>query len=104
VLSVVGYIPVDSEADFVNVGCVGTVFKDGPRGRVCVRVFIGMSMCALCNTLLTKAAPSNPSVGVSTRTHSTLLTLSSSLRVKGLTQRCYGSWTKAYKLAPPLLN
>jgi hypothetical protein len=39
----------------------------------------------ICNTPPTKAAPPNPSVGVSTRTHSTLLTLSSSLRVKGLT-------------------
>jgi hypothetical protein len=57
-----------------------------------------------CNTLPTKAAPPSPSVGANTRTHSTLLTLSSSLRVKGLTQWWYGWWTKAYKLAPPLLN
>jgi hypothetical protein len=57
-----------------------------------------------CNTLPTKAAPPSPSVGASTRTHSTLLTLSSSLRVKGLTRGWYGWWTKAYKLAPPLLN
>jgi hypothetical protein len=39
-----------------------------------------------------------------TRTHNTLLTLSSSLRVKGLTRGWYGWWTMAYKLAPPLLN
>jgi hypothetical protein len=38
----------------------------------------------------TKAAPPSPSVGASTRTHSTLLTLSSSLRVKGLTRGWYG--------------
>jgi hypothetical protein len=38
-----------------------------------------------CNTPPTKAALPNPSVGASTRTHSTLLTFSSSLRVKGLT-------------------
>jgi hypothetical protein len=37
------------------------------------------------NTPATKAAPPSPSVGASTRTHSTLLTLSSSLRVKGFT-------------------
>jgi hypothetical protein len=59
---------------------------------------------AHCNTPPTKAALPSPSVGGSTRTHSTLLTLSSSLRVKGLTRRWYGWWTKAYKLAPPLLN
>jgi hypothetical protein len=28
-------------------GFVGTVFEDAPRGRVCVRVFIGMSVRAL---------------------------------------------------------
>jgi hypothetical protein len=57
-----------------------------------------------CNTPPTKAAPPNPFVEASTRTHSTLLTLSSSLRVKGLTRGCYGWWTKFYKLAPPFLN
>ena len=36
--------------------------------------------------------------------YSTLLMLSSSLRVKGSTRRCYGWRTKAYKLTPPLLN
>jgi hypothetical protein len=55
------------------------------------------------NTLPTKAAPPSSSVGASARTHSTLLTLSSSLRVKGLTRGCYSWWTKANKLAPPLL-
>jgi hypothetical protein len=59
---------------------------------------------AACNTLPTKAAPPNPSVGASTHTHSTLLTLLSSLHVKELTRGWYGWWTKAYKLAPPLLN
>jgi hypothetical protein len=39
----------------------------------------------ICNTLPTKAAPPSPFVGASTRTQSTLLTLSSSLHVKGLT-------------------
>jgi hypothetical protein len=58
----------------------------------------------ICNTLPTKAAPPSPFVGASTRTHSTLLTLSSPLRVKGLTRGWYGWWTKAYKLAPPLLK
>jgi hypothetical protein len=58
----------------------------------------------LCNTTPTKAAPPSPSVGASTRTHSTLLTLSSSLCVKGLTRGCYGWWTKPYKFAPPFLN
>jgi hypothetical protein len=43
-----------------------------------------------CNT------PPSPSVGTSTRTHSTRLTLLSSLRVKGLTRGCYGCWTKAH--------
>jgi hypothetical protein len=61
-------------------------------------------LALLCNTPPTKAAPLSPSVGASTQTHSTLLTLSSSLRVKGLTRGWYGWWTKAYKLAPPLLN
>jgi hypothetical protein len=41
-------------------------------------------------TLPTKAAPPNPSVGADTRTHSTLLTLSSLLLVKGLTRGWYG--------------
>jgi len=45
-----------------------------------------------------------PFRGASPLTHSTSLTLSSSLRVKGSTRRCYGWRTKAYKLAPPLLN
>jgi hypothetical protein len=44
----------------------------------------------LCNTLPTKTAPPSPSVGASTRTHSTLLTLSPLLRVEGLTQGWYG--------------
>jgi hypothetical protein len=58
----------------------------------------------MCNTLPTKAASPSPFVGVSTHTHITLLTLSSSLRVKGLTRGWYCWLTKAYKLAPPLLN
>jgi hypothetical protein len=58
----------------------------------------------ICNTLPTKAALLGPSVGASTHTHSTLLTLSSSLRVKGLTRGWYGQWTKPYKLAPPFFN
>jgi hypothetical protein len=52
----------------------------------------------------TKVAPPSPSVGASTHTPNTLLTHSASLRVKGLTRGCFGWWTKAYKLAPPLLN
>jgi hypothetical protein len=69
-----------------------------------VRATARVGSDTICNTLPTKAAPPNPSVGVSTRTHSTLLTLLSSLRVKGLTRGCYGWWIKTYKLAPPLLN
>jgi hypothetical protein len=70
----------------------------------------GFALCSCswswrtCNTLPTKAAPPSPFVGASTHTHITLLTLSSSLCVKGLTRGWYGWWTKAYKLAPPLLN
>jgi hypothetical protein len=64
----------------------------------------GIDYKETCNTPPTKAAPPSPSVGASTRTHSTLLTLPSSLHVKGLTLGWYGWWTKAYKLAPPLLN
>jgi hypothetical protein len=30
-----------------DVSFAGTVFEDAPRGRVCVRVFIGMSVRAL---------------------------------------------------------
>jgi hypothetical protein len=58
----------------------------------------------ICNTPPTKAAPPSPSVGAGTHTHSTLVTLSSSLCVKGLTRGCYGWWTKTYKLAAPLLK
>jgi hypothetical protein len=50
VLSVVGDVPVDNEASVVTssmLGFAGTVFEDTPRGRVCVRVFIGMSVRAL---------------------------------------------------------
>jgi hypothetical protein len=57
----------------------------------------------VCNTPPTKARPPSPSVRASTRTHSTMLTLLSSLRVKGLTRGWYGWWTKSNKLAPPLL-
>ena len=42
--------------------------------------------------------------GASLLTHIISLTLSFSLRVKGLTQKCYGWKLKAYKLAPALLN
>jgi hypothetical protein len=45
-----------------------------------------------------------PFQGASPHTHSTLLTLSFSLRVKGSTRRCHGWRIKVYKLAPPLLN
>ena len=68
-----------------------------------VREFLFVDL-KTCNTLSSKAAPPNPAIGVGTRTHITLLTLSSSLRVKGSTRRCYGWGTKAYKLASPLLN
>jgi hypothetical protein len=65
---------------------------------------VGRRTWRSCNTPPTKATLPRPFVGASTHTHSTLLTLSSLLRVKGLTQACYGWWTTAYKLAPPLLN
>jgi hypothetical protein len=48
----------------------------------------------VCNTPPTKARPPSPSVRASTRTHSTMLTLLSSLRVKGLTRGWYGWWTR----------
>jgi hypothetical protein len=61
---------------------------------------------AVLNSIVTPRPPKphRHSIGASTRTHSTLLTLSSSLCVKELTRWCYGWWTKAYNLAPPLLN
>jgi hypothetical protein len=42
--------------------------------------------------------------GMGLHTRGTSLTLSSSLHVKRLTQRCYVWNDKAYKLAPTLLN
>nr|BAD36319.1 unknown protein [Oryza sativa Japonica Group] len=51
VLSVVGDVPVDGEAPVVilsiSPGFAGPVFEDAYRGRVCVRVFIGVSARAL---------------------------------------------------------
>jgi hypothetical protein len=51
VLSVVGDVPVDSEAPVVtssiSPGFAGSVFEDAHRGRVCVRAFIGVSARAL---------------------------------------------------------
>ena len=51
VLSVVGDVPVDSEAPVVtssiSPGFAGPVFEDAHRGRVCVRAFIGVSARAL---------------------------------------------------------
>ena len=44
-----------------------------------------------------------PFRGASPLKHSTSLTLSSSLRIKESTRRCYDWRTKAYKLASPLL-
>jgi hypothetical protein len=50
VLSVVDDVPVDSEAPVVTSSILRisrfarTVLGDAPRGRVCVRVFIGMSV------------------------------------------------------------
>ena len=47
VLSVVDDVPVDSETPMVTSsifpGFAGPVFEDAYRGKVCVRVFIGMS-------------------------------------------------------------
>jgi hypothetical protein len=79
-----------------------SVACDGPRnsGHVQRRPWTRHA----CNTPPTKVVPSSPSVGASTRTHSTMLTLSSSLHVKGLARVCYGWWTKTYKLVAPLLN
>ena len=45
VRSVIGDVPVDSEAPVVTCqsrGCAGLVFEDAHRGRVCVHVFIGV--------------------------------------------------------------
>ncbi len=51
VLSVVGDVPVDSETPVVtssiSLEFAGPVFKDAHRGRVYVRVFIGVSAHAL---------------------------------------------------------
>jgi hypothetical protein len=51
VLSVVGDVPVDSEAPVVTSSIspefAGPVFEDAHRDRVCVRVFIGVSARAL---------------------------------------------------------
>jgi hypothetical protein len=51
VLSVVGAVPVDSEAHVVTSSILrifaGAVFEDAHRGRLCVRVFIGMGVRAL---------------------------------------------------------
>jgi hypothetical protein len=47
VLSVVGDVPVDSEMHVVTSSILrfpGIVFEDATRGRVCVRVFIGMNV------------------------------------------------------------
>ena len=54
--SIVGDVPVDSEAPVVTssisrICIVGSVFKDAHRGRVCVRVFIGVSVRAYCERL-----------------------------------------------------
>ncbi len=50
-ISVVGNVPVDSEAPVVtssiSLGFAGSVFEDAHMGRVCVRVFIGVSAHAL---------------------------------------------------------
>ncbi len=50
-LSVVGDVPVDSETPVVtssiSLEFAGPVFEDAHRGRVCVRVFLGVSACVL---------------------------------------------------------
>ncbi len=47
----VGDVPVDNEAPVVTSSIsprfTGPVFEDAYRGRVCVRMFIGLSACAL---------------------------------------------------------
>jgi hypothetical protein len=45
VLSVVGDVPACG--DSVNLEDASTNFEDAPRGRVCVRVFVGMSVRVL---------------------------------------------------------
>jgi hypothetical protein len=50
VLSVVDDVPVDGETSVVTSSILriaGTFFEDAPKGRFCVRVFIGMSVRAL---------------------------------------------------------
>ena len=51
VLSVVGGVPMDSEASVVtssiSPGFAGPVFEHAHRSRVCVRAFIGVSARAL---------------------------------------------------------
>jgi hypothetical protein len=44
VLSMVGDVPVDSKVPIVTLSIFAdSVFEDAPRGRICTRVFIGMS-------------------------------------------------------------
>jgi hypothetical protein len=56
VFSVVGDVTVDSEAPVVtssiSLGFAGPVFEDAHRGRVCVRVFIGVGARALYCVIL----------------------------------------------------
>ena len=52
VLSVIGDVPVDNETSVVTSsissrGFVGPIFEGAYKGRVCVHVFIGMSVHAL---------------------------------------------------------
>ena len=48
--SVIGDVPVDSDAPVglrQSRGFAGSVFEDAHRDRICVRVFIGVSVRAL---------------------------------------------------------
>jgi hypothetical protein len=50
VLSVVGDILVDTKRLWwlrQSWGFVGPIFEDAPRGRVCVHVFVGMSVACI---------------------------------------------------------
>ena len=52
--TVVGDIPVDSETHVVtrqSRGFAGSVFEDAHKGRICVRMFIGVRVCVRCECL-----------------------------------------------------
>ena len=68
--------------------------------------YLAVRVCSdtTCNTLAQIRLMSSPPIGADPCLHSTPLTLSSSLRVKGLTRRCYIWYTRVYMLVLLSLN